>query len=210
MAEERQRRRIETAVAVVISIAALATSWASYQAKLWNGDQAAHYGRAGANRTTATRDAIEASVTRSVEVGLFSAWLDAKHAHKEPLAQFYAARFPPGLKPAFDEWIAQQPLTNPRAPPSPFAMESYRQPALVEARLMEASAMREFNEGLRATAVSDDYTRSAVFLATAMFFAGVGQVFDSRRVRIAMGFVALIACVAGVASMLTLPMLNPF
>jgi len=202
---EIKARWIEATVAVVLSAAALATSWCSFQATLWNGQQAAHYSRAGAFRTIATRDAIDASVTRSVEIGLFSAWLDAKHTNNEPLAQFYQTRFPPGLKPAFNEWLAQQPLTNPQAPPSPFALASYQQPGMAEARKLEEKAAAEFERGQRANHIGDCYTRSAVILALSMFFGGVGQAFEHRSVRIAMGVVSLVACAAGLAFAFTLP-----
>jgi hypothetical protein len=208
LADQPRSRWIEAAVAVVVSAAALATSWCSFQATLWNGQQALHYNRAGAFRTIATGDAIDASVTRSVEIGLFSAWLDAAHAKNERLAQFYQTRFPPDLKPAFAEWLTFQPLTNPQAPPSPFALASYRQPRMVEARALEAKAAAEFDLGQRANHVGDAFTRSAVILALAMFFGGVGQAFEHRSVRIAMGVVALVACVLGVAFALTLPMLT--
>ena len=37
---------LEVASAIIISIAGLGASWASYEAGLWDGDQAAHYTRA--------------------------------------------------------------------------------------------------------------------------------------------------------------------
>lgn len=44
----------DTLAAIVLSISALLTSWASFQAALWDGEQAAVYTRAGATRVRAS------------------------------------------------------------------------------------------------------------------------------------------------------------
>jgi hypothetical protein len=197
---------VEVLVAINISVAALATSWASYQATLWGGVQAVQFGLAAAQRAVATRDAIDASVTRAAEIGLFTAWLEAKHTDNEELAAFYAARFPPSLRPAFKEWLAQNPLSDPRAPPSPFGLRSYKPGALVEARAAESAAVAAFEYGQRANKNANAFTRAVVILATAMFFGGVSQVFDRRALRVAMTIISLVACVGGVAAVPLLPM----
>jgi hypothetical protein len=75
---------------------------------------------------------------------------------------------------------------------------------------METKASAEFDQALEATHTSDAYTRAAVFLAMSLFFGGVGQAFDNRPVRIAMGVVALVALGIGLALVFTLPRLAPF
>jgi hypothetical protein len=103
--------------------------------------------------------------------------------------------------------MAQNPLTNPDAPPSPFVLPSYQRHDRVRAEGLEARAEEAFARGERANDVANDYTRNAVILALALFFGGIGRAFDSRDVRIAIGLVALIACVVGISQMVTLPVL---
>lgn len=47
MSNLKTRDLIEPVTAVVISLSVLATSFASYEARLWSGEQARHYGLAG-------------------------------------------------------------------------------------------------------------------------------------------------------------------
>ena len=120
--------RLEIAVVIIISASALVTSWASYEANLWSRKQAVNYGLSGAHRVMATRAALDASVNRTMEVGLLNAWMAAREARNQRLATFYERRFPPEFEPAFRDWMAQRPFDNPQAAPSPFRLSSYRPP----------------------------------------------------------------------------------
>ena len=68
---------MEVACAVVLSASALMTSWASYQASLWDGEQAALYSRANAFRIQASQAALEGDAREAIEVNLFTSWLTA-------------------------------------------------------------------------------------------------------------------------------------
>jgi len=175
--------RLEVASAVILSIAALASSGASYQAGLWDGEQAAHYSQAGALRVEASRAALE-----------------------DKLAEFFQARFPAGFRPAFNAWLADHPLTNPSAPPTPFATSAYRSPGRAEANALDAKADQTFQKGQYDNAVSDAFGQGATVLAIALFFAGIGQVFKARGTRIALLTVAGLALVVGLLRLLSLPL----
>ncbi len=205
---QADRGRLELAVVVVISVAGLATSFAGYEASLWNREQAIAFGRAGGDRVVGTRAALDASVARTMAVDLFSAWMEAKAAGKSELAADYERRFPPELKPAFDDWLAQRPFENPKAAPSPFRLPAYRQQGLTEAERLDAKAQAEFEAGQRASAISASFTRASVILATSMFFGGVGQVFKARYLRIVLAAMTFISCGLGLAQMFTLPVLS--
>lgn len=206
----RRRRRnqlLEALVAIVISAAGLLTSWSSYQATLWSGEQTVQYSRAGADRVKSTRAALEANVTRSIEVDLFSAWLGVTDAGNDRLANLYAERFPPDLQMAFKAWILQHPFDNPTAPSSPFRMPGYRPAGLVAAEALEARAEMEFVAGQQANRTADAFTRGAVILAMSMFFGGIAQAFKGRAVRLGLAVMALVCCVLGVVQIFTLPLI---
>jgi hypothetical protein len=208
--ESRDHRRhvVEIAVAIVISVAGLMTSWSAYQDALWSGRQAAHYTRSGRYRVQATNASLQAAVTQTWQIGLVVAWVDAKVSGKDRLAGFYQSRMPPDLKPAFEAWAATDPIHNPDAPNSPFRMAGYEQPGLAQAAQLEAKANQEFAEGQRANRISDAFTRSAVILAMSMFFGGILQVFESTGVRVALALVSVISCVVGIERVFTLPFLT--
>lgn len=205
----RSGQWVEIAIAAVLSVAGLVTAWAGYQGSLWSGQQAANYSQAGALRVEASRAQLEADGQRVVEINLFTAWLQAKAKDDERLIAFYEARFPPSLDAAFHAWLALTPMKNPAAPKTPFSMPGYRPAGADRAKSLEAQANKIFDEGQRDNNISDLFNQAGVFLATAMFFGGIGQVFKQRPVRLALLVVAVIACAIGVARILSLPATRP-
>jgi hypothetical protein len=57
---------------------------------------------------------------------VFENYIDALIDGDEELAEFYRTRFRDEFEPAFDAWIALDPLENPDAPPSPLGMPEYQ------------------------------------------------------------------------------------
>jgi hypothetical protein len=206
MADEREAPdRLEIASAVILSVAALGSAWATYQAGLWDGEQAAHYSRANAQHIEASHRGLEGDLLGSLEVEAFAAWLNAKAKKDDALAGFYQARFPDHFKPSFNAWLAERPLTNPSAPPTPFATPAYRRPGQDAAAKLGREADELFAKGQYANAVSDAFQQGATVLAVALFFGGIGQVFRQRGTRIALLTVAGLALVAGLLRILSLP-----
>lgn len=201
--------RIEVVIAVVLSVSGLMTSWASYQASLWDGEQAAHYSRANALRVMSSSAELEADARRAVEISLYSGWLEAYARGDGRLADFYEERFPPELRVAFRAWIALKPMKNPSAPPGPFVMQQYKPSGVLKAERLDREAEAAFGSGEKANSTSDLFTQGVVFLSSAMFFGGIGQVFRTRSVRLGLLGIAVVACVAGVVRILTLPALAP-
>jgi hypothetical protein len=211
--EDKPRKRgdnwIEIVIATVLSVGGLMTSWASYQAALWDGEQAAHYTNANNIRVIATRTQLEADSRRNVEMAMFNAWLQAAAKGDDTLATFYEQRFPPELKRAFTGWIAYKPLVNPDAPPGPFSSPDYRLSGDAEARRLEARADAAFAQGQRDNAISDLFTQGATFQATGMFFGGIAQVFKVRPVRLTLLAFAVLLCAVGLVRIFSLPVLRP-
>lgn len=206
MAEDRaQTDRLEIASAIVLSAAALASSWAAYQASLWDGEQAGHYSHANALHVQATNVGLEGDAVAAVEIHLFGGWLDAKARGDERLSRFYEARFPPGLKVAFNDWAAEKPLTNPAAAPTPFAMRSYRWPGRAEAKALDEEADKTYAEGQRANAISDAFQQSSTMFSVALFFGGIGQVFKLPGARVFLVAAAILAVIAGLLRLTSLP-----
>jgi hypothetical protein len=198
----------EIGAAVVLSIAALLTSWASFQSALWEGKEAAHFSQASIVRVRASTNALAAQGRRSVDVGLFIAWLNAYAAGKTRLADFYRERFPPELRVSFDAWIKTDPFTNPRAPQSPFDNDGVRPASEQQARVLDVKAEQEYQAGVEANRIADSFQQSSVVLAITLFFGGIAQVFGIKAIRRVLLGVALLACAVGIARLVTLPALR--
>jgi hypothetical protein len=105
--------------------------------------------------------------------------------------------------------MALGPLTNPAAPPGPQFMPGYRPQGSTRADGLDRQADAATRQAREANAISDRFTQGGLFLATSMFFGGIGQVFKVQRVRQALLVIAVICCAAGLLRILTLPMLRP-
>lgn len=193
----------EALVTVLLVVAALGTSWSSYQATRWNGEQAKAASATNAIRIQAARDQGLAQAQTQVDVATFIAWADADQQGDHKLAAFYVDRFRPEFRPAFDAWMATKPLTTANAPSTPFAMPEYTLEASKQAQQLdaasEASAARVRQDILR----SSNYVLTVVLYAIVLFFAGVSTRIGNSRLRWVLtgaGCVVLAAAIGWIAT----------
>lgn len=198
-------RLLETIGVIVLSMAALATSWSTYQSGRWRGMMSMSYGQASTQRIESVRASQIANRQIQVDLQLFSGWLDATAAGNKQLADFYQARFRPEFAPAFNAWLASNPLTNTQALRSPFEQPEYTLAAAVEADRLENQASQTFATGVSANDIGDDYVFNAVLLALALFFAGMSSRFATLRVRGALVLMALGLLLIGMVNLIRYP-----
>jgi hypothetical protein len=195
--------RVEVAAAVLLSLAAVATAWSSYQASRWNGEQAKAFSRATASRIESTKADGLANTQTQIDVATFTQWVDAYATHETELADFYFKRFRREFKPAVSAWIATRPLKNPKAPLTPFAMPQYRLAARTEADRLQAAAEILSTQARRNVLRATNYVLAVVLFAASLFFAGISTKLAARRVRIALltvGWLIFLTAVIWVAT----------
>lgn len=195
----------ELLVAVLLVIAAVATSWSSYQATRWNGEQAKAAGRTGAIRIDAARSSSLAEAQTQVDVATFIAWADADRRGESELARFYVSRFRPEFAKAFDAWLATNPLTNASAPKTPFAMPDYKLAARADADRLDLAAEASATEVSRNIQRASNYVLTVVLYSVVLFFAGMSTKIASRRVRTFMLVTACIVLITAIAWLFTFP-----
>jgi hypothetical protein len=182
-------RHLELVATVLLSIAALATAWAGYQAARWRGEQAKAGGASIAARVESTRAADVANRQGQIDVALFTQWVDAYARDESELEVFYRKRFRPEFQPAFAAWVATRPRRNPDAPLSPFAMPQYKLAATATADRLEARAAAFAQAVGRYIQRADNYALAVVLFATALFFAGISTRLRSSTARwVVLGF----------------------
>ena len=106
---------------------------------------------------------------------------------------------------AFDAWLALDPLQDPAAPATPFAMSEYVVDARVEADRLQTEA-----EALSAAAQddvqkADNYMLCVVLFAAALFFAGISTRLSLRRTRLAIVGLGYVVFLGALGWMLTFP-----
>lgn len=202
---DKADRRLEIIAGVLLALATIAIAWSGYQATRWSGEQADAYARANTARTESAKAASRAQTLASIDIALFSEWVNATADGDARKAAFYRARFRDDFQKPFAQWLALRPLVNPSAAKSPFELESY---ALAD----DAAASRLTEEAGENTAIAreanqrgDNYVLAAVLFAIVLFFAGISTQLESRQVR-AVGLVAAaVILVGGIAWILAMP-----
>jgi hypothetical protein len=165
---------VEIVATVLLAVAAVATAWSSYQANRWNGETTKASSRVNAVRIDAARAQGLAQAQTQVDIATFIQWVNATATDDDELAEFYEARFRPEFKPAFDAWLATAPLTNPEAPPTPFAMDDeYQLQSQTDAERLDAEAEVMAATVRRNIQRSANYVLAVVLFAVALFFAGM-------------------------------------
>ncbi len=193
----------ELLVTVLLVVAALGTSWSSYQATRWNGEQAAAAGRTNALRIEAARAQGLSQAETQVDVATFIAWAEADRRGDGEVADFFVKRFRDEFRPAYDAWMATKPFANPEAPPTPFAMDEYHVASRDEAERIDAAAEVSAAEVRQNIQRSSNYVLTVVLYAVVLFFAGMSTRLTTRRLRWVMtlaGGAVLIAALAWIAT----------
>ncbi|MGZ5398758.1 MAG: hypothetical protein ACXWDL_10995 [Nocardioides sp.] len=193
----------ELLVTALLVVAALGTSWSSYQATRWNGEQAAAAGRTNAIRIDAARAQGLSQAQTQVDVATFIAWADADRRGDDESASFFVQRFREEFRPAYDAWVETDPLTNDEAPPTPFAMDEYQVDSRDEAARLDAAAETSAAEVRLNIQRSSNYVLTVVLYAVVLFFAGMSTKLQNKRLRWVMtltGCAVLIAAGAWIAT----------
>lgn len=219
--------RIELIATIIMALAAIATAWCAFQATKWGGIMSIEFSSANAARIESAKAEGLANTQRSVDVDVFTAWLDAvaeeiatdrippvSESGYEPvegtLSAFYFERMRPEFQPALEAWLETDPLNNPDAPPTPFAMEEYQLQASIEAEDLVTQSEEHRQAALDANQNGDNYVLTTVGFALVIFFAGVSSKLVERRNRwIALG-VGLFLFTCGLVAVVLLPVVKPF
>jgi hypothetical protein len=200
-----RRDWVEIVSTVVLALAAVATAWSSYQANRWNGEQIKASSRANAVRIEAARAESLSESQTEVDVETFIQWVDATATNEAALAQFYLDRFREEFRPAFDAWIETDPLTDPDAPATPFAMDEYRLAASAEVERLDDASERLAAAVRRDVQRSANYVLAVVLFAVALFFAGMSTKLVGPGSRKALLVVACLVFAGTLAWIATFP-----
>lgn len=202
---DKADRRLEIIAGVLLAIATIAIAWSGYQATRWSGEQADAYARANTARTESAKAASRAQTLGSIDIALFTEWVNATAAGDSRKAAFYRARFRDDFQKPFAEWLALRPLKTPSAPKSPFELESYALADNIAAARLTEEAGENTAIAREANQRGDNYVLAAVLFATVLFFAGISTQLESRQVRAFGLLAAVVILIGGTVWILAMP-----
>jgi hypothetical protein len=204
-APARHDRRLSIAEALLLSLVAVLAAYSGYAAAKWGTESSLKLAKASAQRSKANRYDGEAIVTRTLDAVTFNTWFGAFTVGNKKAEELARKRLRPGYRPAFNAWLATDPVHNPNAPPGPAYMPNYVVPQDKAARVADAAADEAFAQGSDAGDRSDKYIRDTVFLATVLFLVGISGHFRVMQARLGLIGIGAALLVFSVIQLLGLP-----
>ena len=153
----------------------------------------------------AAQNEVHGNQALIVHTAMFMELLAAQHAGNDQLASFYAERFPPDVKKAYEAWLAQKPFENRAADAHPFVPNLYQVRGTAEAAAARADAERRVTAARQAGNRSGQYLANTVLFATVLFFAGTAGKFEQPRVRLFAAAFGVALFVFALVRMLVMP-----
>src|SRR5437764_12569616 len=182
--QRAKRKWIEPVTALIMALATVGTAWCSFESAAWTRRSNRLMNEFNSLERQAGILRIQGTQTASIHAAMFMQLLAAKQAGDEKLAGFYVQRFPPGVRKAYDAWLAQKPFENPNADPHPFVPNLYQLRGTQEAAKATADALGKVEEARNAGNVSAQYLANTDMFATVLFFANAAANFQQARRRI--------------------------
>lgn len=190
-------RRLELVAAIILGVAGILTAFCAYKAALTDGDALKGYTASAVTTSDSNAFFNEAFSTFTSDQALFLQYQLLVENDQGDLASAIRERlFSPELEAGMAEW-EQIPAGAPDEPPTPLDTESYVVPAQEQAIALTEEAQAQFAEAQAFDDAGDKFELASVFLAVALFLAGVGSLFRVRKVQIAVLTMSVVAIVPG-------------
>ncbi len=207
---ERRQRILDSWTAIILAIAAVATTWASFQASQWSNAQSDAQSASAIQRSDANRAASEATSQSVVDSQMWISWVDAVAAKDRLRSNFLRERFSPALDKAQKEWLTGVTVDgegNPSRVPdgTPLDLAGYVVPAQLQADELSNKAEESLAAADEASNTSTRYVMLAVLFALVLFFASVATKFTSPKVQVALILTGLVLLVTTCVRMFMLP-----
>jgi len=177
-------RWAEPVIALLMALATVGTAWCSYESAAWTRRSRRLMNEFNSLERQAALLNLQGMQAVTIQVAMFMQVLAAQDAGNDRLASFYAERFPPDVRKAYNAWLAQKPFENPKADAHPFVPNLYQIRGTREAAEATAAGAAKVQEARTAGNTSGAYLADTVLFAAVLFFANAAGKFEQRRVRL--------------------------
>lgn len=209
---ERRLRLVDAITAVLLSVAAVATAWATFQASQWADAQSDSVAAASIARSDSLRYSNDAGQIEQIDTAVWLEWLTAYSQGDKARARFLSERFRPTLAAAQREWVGKAVIETDgkvsQVPPgTPFDEAAYRIPKADRAEQLANQAEAEMVKAQEASNTSTEFVTAALILALVLFFSGIATKFRNPKLQVLLVLLAVVFLVGGLARTFTLPQL---
>ena len=193
-------------------LAAVAATWASFQASQWSGSESDAQSVSAIARSDAGRAASDATGEQIVDSQMWLSWLNAYANGQQQRADFFRGRFSPALAAAQAEWVSRavlgadgKPVTIP--PGTPMDLPTYVVPSSLTAQLYADKAEAALAEADVASSTATRFVLLAVLFALVLFFASVATKFAAPKVQALLILLSIALLLITFGRLLLLPQL---
>jgi len=209
---ERRLRIVDSITAVLLSVAAVATAWATFQASQWADRQGDSVASSSIARSESLRLSNDAGQIEQIDTAMWLEWLTAWSAGDRERADFLKERFRPPLAAAHRSWTAKARLDSDGRPVfvppgTPLDDAAYSIPKAERAEQLAVEAEEGMAEAQEASSTATEFVTAALLLALVMFFSGIATKFRNPRLQVVLVVLAAGFLVIGLVRTLTLEQL---
>ncbi|MGD9890473.1 MAG: hypothetical protein AB7U18_04170 [Dehalococcoidia bacterium] len=198
-------RVLEVAAAILLGLATFGSAWCAFEAARWNDEQGAATRAATAARFEAGRRFNLGTQAIGFDASLAADYARAVAEGQTELEAFYRdALIRPEFLPVIDAWLKQV-QSGEAGAANLFEDTDYIERQLADARRYDTIDEAATQRSELASQNADGYVQLTVFMAIALFFAGMTANFRTPKVRVALLCVSAAILVLGVVRIFGLP-----
>jgi hypothetical protein len=198
-------RTLEVLAALLLGLATIGSAWSAFQSTRWSSEERDETRIASDERIEASR-LFNLGTQRIVYDAIIASQYAQAVAEERPgLQEFYkSALVRKQFLPILEQWAAQA-AQDPASAVNLLDSPGYLEQQMAESQAAEAKSNEASVRGEEASRNADEYVRISLFMATALFFAGVTGTFRSGFVRAGLLTIATLVIAAGAAQLAELP-----
>lgn len=183
-AGDNDRGKLELVAAILLGLAGLLTAYAAYYGGLAGGDAIKGYSEAAISRNEANGYYADYGQKVAQDTNIFLQYAIAAQAGNDTSAQFIRDRlFSPELETAYVAW---EKLEGDNDVPTPLDTPDYVLEDFTTYQQEFAKSQKEFDDAATKDDLGDNLDLASIFLAVALFLAGIAALFKVRRISIAL------------------------
>jgi hypothetical protein len=205
---ERRQRWFENIMAIIMAVAAISATWASFEASRWGGKGSGLVSESNVLRADSARWAARGAEQTSVDASVWIEWQKAILLGRDDFAAFIVERFSPELDEAQGTWLGVVDPADGKLPKgTPMGLDSYIPPGQEKSERFAAKAEELLAESSIYSSVSGKYTMLTIMFALVLFFGSVATKFTGPKIQLALGSLALALLLSAFSRMLLLPII---
>lgn len=211
---ERRQRWFENIVAIMLSVAAIAATWSSFEASRWGGKASGLVSSSSILRADSNREASRGAEQTLIDASVWLEWEKAQNIPgRESLVEFLRGRFSPSLDAAQNRWLEGAPRdaagqpTGDLPPETPLTLDSYVPPGQKRSEDLALKAEGQLTESSEYSAISNRYVTLTVLFALVLFFGNVATRFGAPKLQLGLGLLSTTILMLGLVKLAFLPLI---